>query len=257
MIRATKRNADGTYTSDLSKDELLAILGKLEDNGLPVATLAVNDECYVILTSVNDRKARVVKGYVTKVLNSKKEGVRYDVWMDGEGYRNLGYFERFTADHVYKTAKEAQVVADKKTEELQERLRHDDFLTVCTKAKLDCQFSLDLPKTEEEKVWFAEYLEEEKRDLPFKEQQLYFRMQNNVDSIARLAKTIEHNKLSDYAVYEFIRISQWRQDDYADVKRHNAFKAVLGLETTLEVPECSEELETIRKAVEPILNLFK
>ena len=157
MARATTKSENGKYTSNLSKEELLNILGTLEDRGVTIKPVnpLIGTQRWLVTWSYNDRKYIATEGIIVKVLSSKKEGVRFDLRLER-------YTERVPEQYAYHTEAEAQQLADQRNEENLMYERRTEFLKRVEQFAKDCTLDKEIAQTEEEKQWLVDWVESHK-----------------------------------------------------------------------------------------------
>lgn len=157
MTRITTKNKNGKYTSDLSKEELLNILGALEDAGVTPKQVnpLVGTTRWVVSWSSMDRKYFAERGTILKVFNSKKEGIRFDISLSG-------FIDRVSEQKAFHTEAEAQQLADQRNEENSMYERRTEFLKRVEQSAKDCTLDKETAQTEEEKQWLADWAQTHK-----------------------------------------------------------------------------------------------
>lgn len=257
MIRATIKNENGTYSSGLSYDQLLTIVGNLEDNGLLLRKVKEGDKCFVNQLNQKTDRFEPMMGIIVKVLSSKKEGVRYDVKLPNSvvipGLAMFNYYyDRFEAADVYDSEVEAQKVADQLNSEREARIRERNFIKKLESLFHECAITKSIPKTEEEAKWFDEWLKT-KQDYGVVGE-IERRLYQQRDKLRWLSETIE-NKTAAQLAYDLLDLQSIRGPEKERAHCLNCLAHTMKWEGWKDIkePDVSEYINLIRTALEPLL----
>lgn len=155
MIRLTRKLENGNYDADITREELLNIIGQLEDKGeIRFTSIKEGDTVYSFYFSNEEDDFLPLKWRVTKILSNKKDGVRFNV------INEKGLTNQLSASFAY--ASEAEVfekIAQRKID-IAKANRSLQFTQKLRKPYDDCTITLDIAQTDEEKEFLSEAIKE-------------------------------------------------------------------------------------------------
>lgn len=245
MLRATTKKADGTYTSDMSREDLLKLLGELEDKGLVSSTQGkVGDRCYVSIRTEGKPGFKVTMGTIAKVLNSKKDGIRYDVMLTITRNGNTHSFTpRFPADCVFGTPEEAQKRVELDIAEAERFERHQRFVEKLWDAYNDKTITIEIATTEEEKLWLRQWQIE--ACISERVDRLLYQFNSCTDQFSYFAKHAEDMPLENL-VGRIMRAMENYKDLEQAAFRINHYAVAFDADINIEIPNISGYIQKIK-----------